>query len=81
MGSLKAKVRLENGFKATALLDISAEINVIIRELMEEANLAMKKRLKLELVPYTSHNRLYRGICENVEVDIRELKTRHPILF
>ncbi len=32
MGSPKAKVRLENGSKVIALLDISAEINIMIEK-------------------------------------------------
>ncbi len=40
----------------TALLDTGVEINVITRKLMEDANLAMRRGLKLELVSYTGHS-------------------------
>lgn len=42
MGSLKTKVRLENGSKVLILLDIGAEINMMIREIIEDAGLAMR---------------------------------------
>lgn len=79
MGSPKAKVRLEDGTKVTALLDTSAEINVMTCEAMEDAGLAMQRGPKLELVSHISHSRLFLGLCENVEVVIGRLKTRHPI--
>lgn len=41
IGSTKAKVRLEDGYKVTALLDTGAEINVMTQEVMEDAGLAM----------------------------------------
>ena len=79
MGSPKAKVRLEDGSKVTALLDTGAEINVMTREVMEDANLAMRRGPKLELVSHTGHSRPFLGLCEDVEVAIGGLKTRHPI--
>ena len=70
---------MEDGFKVIALLDTGTEINIMIRELMEEANLAMRKGPKLELVSYTGHSQLFLGLCENVEVVIGGLKIRHSI--
>ena len=79
MRSPKAKIRLKDGFKVMALLDTGAEINVMTRELMEEANLAMRKGPKLELILHMSHNQPFLRLCEDVEVAIEGLKTRHPI--
>ncbi len=79
MGSPKARVRLEDGSKVTDLLDTGAEINVMTREVMEDAGLAMRRGPKLELVSHTGHNRSFLGLCEDVEVVIGGLKTRHPI--
>ena len=79
MGSPKARVRLEDGSKVTALLDTGAEINVMTREVMEDAGLAMRRGPKLELVSHTGHSRPFLGLCEDVEVAIGGLKTRHPI--
>ena len=80
MGSPKAKVHLEDGSKVTAFFDTGAEINVITRELMEDANLAMRQGPKLELVSHTGHSRSFLGVYEDFEVAIGGLKTRHPIL-
>ncbi len=79
IGSPKARVRLEDGSKFTALLDTGAEINVKARELMEDANLAMIQEPKLELVSHTGHSRPFLRLYEDVEVAIGGYKTRHPI--
>lgn len=79
MGSPKAKVRLEDGSKLTALLDTCAKINVMTKEVMEDAGLAMRRGPKLELVSHTGHSRPFLGLCEDVEVAIGGLKTRHHI--
>ena len=75
MGSFKAKITLENRSKVPNLLDISVEINVMTREVMEDASLAMQHGPKLELVSYTGHSSFF-GLCEDVEVSIEGLKTR-----
>lgn len=79
MGLPKAKARLENGSKVTELLDTGVKIHIIIRKLIEEVNLAMKKGLKLELVSHTAHSWPFLGLCEDIEVAIGGLKTRQPI--
>ncbi len=72
-------MRLEDGSKVTALLDTGAEINVMTCELMQDADLAIRRSPKLELVSYTGHSYLFLGFCEDVEVAIGGLKTRQPI--
>lgn len=47
MDSFKIKVRLKDGFKVTTFLDIRTEINVMIREVMEDIGLVIKKVLSL----------------------------------
>ena len=49
------------------------------RKLIEKVNLIIRKGSKLELVSYTSHNRPFLEICEDIKVVIRRLKTRYPI--
>ncbi len=51
----------------------------MIRKLMGNANLAIRRRPKLELVSHTGHSRLFLGLCEDVEVAIGGLKTRYLI--
>lgn len=56
MRSPKAKVQFEDSSKVTILLDTGVIINVIIRKLIKDADLAMKRGLKLELISYISHS-------------------------
>ena len=63
----------------TALLDTGAEINVITKEVMEDAGFAIRPEPKPELVLHTSHSRPFLGLCEDVEVAICGFKIRHPI--
>ena len=79
IGSLKAKVRLEDGSRVTALLDTGAEIHVMTREVIKDAGLAIQRSLKLELVSHPGYSCLFLGFCKDVEVAIGGLKTRHPI--
>ena len=81
IGSPKANVCLEDSFKVIVLLDTGAKINVMTRKLMEDANLAMRQGLKLELVSHTDHSWPFLSLCEDVEVVIGELKTRYPIFI
>ena len=46
--SPKAKICLKNGFNIIAFLDAGIEINVMIKELIKDVNLAKKRELKLE---------------------------------
>lgn len=75
----KAKVYLKDWSKVTTLFDIGAEINVMTRKLIKDTNLAMRRRLKLELVLHISHNHPFLGFCEDVKVVIKKLKTKHLI--
>lgn len=78
MGSLKTRVRLEDGSKVIVFLDTGAEINVMTREVMENAGLAMREGPRLELVSHTGYSRPSLGLFEDVEIAIGGLKTRHP---
>lgn len=59
MGSLKAKIRLEDGSKITAILGIDVEINIMIQKIIEDAGLATRQGLKLELISHNGHNRFF----------------------
>lgn len=56
MRSSKGKVYLENNFEVTALPNTIAKINVMIRELIENTNLAIRRGLKLELISHTGRS-------------------------
>ena len=46
------------------------EINVMTREVIEDAGLAIQREPKLELVFHTGHSHSFLGFCEDVEVTI-----------
>lgn len=70
---------MEDDSKVTALLDMGIEINVIIKELIEDINLAIRRGLKLELISYMGHNLPFLRLCEDIEIAIREVKIRYLI--
>lgn len=49
------------------------------RELMEDANVAMRRGSKLEQVSHMGNSPPFLGLSEDIEVAIRGLKTKHPI--
>lgn len=79
MSSCKAKIRLEDGLKILALLDIGVEINILRKEVMKSAGLAMRQSLCLELIFHISHGQSFLGLCKDVEMRVGSLKTKHPI--
>lgn len=63
MGSPKNKVRLEDGTKVTALLETAAEINVMTRDVMEDAGFGNEERfLSLSWSSHTGHSRNFLGL-------------------
>ncbi len=48
---------------------------------MKDTGLAMQCSSKLELVSYTSRSCFFLSLCEDVEVAIEGLKTRHSIFI
>lgn len=46
---------------------------------MEDEGLAIRRGPKLKLVSHTDHTRSFLSFCENFEIAIQEIKTRHPI--
>lgn len=79
IGSPKVKVGFEDGSRVMTLLDTRVEMNIMTRELMEDATLAMRQGSKLDLISNTGQSCFFLGLCEDVEVVIGGLKTRYPI--
>ncbi len=46
---------------------------------MENADLAVRRGLKLKLVSHIGHSHFFLDLYEDVEVAMGELKTKHPI--
>ena len=62
-----------------ALLNSSAEINVMIRRLMNATSIAMRSDFRLRLISHTRHNMNFDDVCTNIEVDINDLRIVHHI--
>lgn len=77
MGSQRAKACLKDDFKVIIVLDIGVEINVMIEKAIEDTNLAMRQKLKLDLISYTSQSWSFLRLYKDMEIAIRKLKTRH----
>lgn len=57
------------------------EINIIIRKVIKNISLNMQHGVKLDFISYISHNYLFFCLCKNVEITIKELKTRYLIFI
>lgn len=79
MRSPKAKIYLEDSSKVTALLNTGAKINIMTRELMEDANLAIRQGSKLELISHIGYSCFFLGLSKDVKIAIRRLETKHLI--
>ena len=80
MRSVKAKVRLQDRSKVTTLLDTSIEMNVMIRELNENANLSRRQKLKLELISHITHSCSFIvDLYKDMEVAIEGLTIKNTI--
>ena len=58
---------------------MGVEINLMTRKLIEDANLDIKQTPKLELVSNTNYSGLFFSFCEDMEIVLEELKTKHLI--
>lgn len=76
----KPKVKLKNDFIIRAFFDTRAEINIMIRKVLENAGLVKRQRLKLEFILYTGYSQFFLDFCKDVKILIGCLKTKH-LLF
>ena len=79
MGTPKCKTILNYNLRVMTLLDCGAEVNVMTRQVMDDAGLAMRTGPLLKLIAHNGQAQPFIGLCENVEVDIGGLVTVHPI--
>jgi hypothetical protein len=65
--------------KTMILLDSRTEINVMTRRLMNIIDIVMRSDSRLKLISYIEHDMNFDEICDDVEVNIDELRTLHHI--
>ncbi len=73
MDFTNTNVLLKESFKVMALIETGVEINVMTKEVMEDAGLTIGKKLDLELVFHTSYSQFFLKIGEDVEVAVGDL--------
>jgi hypothetical protein len=60
-------------------MNSKTEINVMIKRLMNKTKIIMRLESRLRLIFHTEHDMNFDEICDDVELNIEELKTRHHI--
>ncbi len=75
----KAKVIIEDVVRIIELMNSKTEINVMIKRLMNKTKIIMRLESRLRLIFHTEHDMNFDEICDDVELNIEELKTRHHI--
>jgi hypothetical protein len=75
----KAKIIIESVVKITELMNSEAKINVMIKRLMNKTKIIMRFESRFRLIFHTDHDMNFDEICDDVELNIERLKTRHHI--
>ncbi len=75
----KAKIIIENIVKIIELMNSKAKINVMIKKLMNKTRIIMRFESRLRLIFHIEHDMNFDEICDDVKLNIEELKTRHHI--
>ncbi len=75
----KAKITIKDVVKIIELINSKAKINVMIKKLMNKTKIIMRFESRLRLIFHIEHDMNFDEICDNVELNIEELKTRHHI--
>ena len=70
---LKLSIKIENEF-FNILYDTDAEINVIIKTVVNAVKLSIWFNSTMNLTVYNDRNYLFVKVCLNVKVDCREVK-------
>ncbi len=75
----KAKIIIEDVVKIIELMNSETKINVMIKRLMNKTKIIMRFESRLRLIFHIEHDMNFDEICDDVELNIEELKTRHHI--
>ena len=75
----KLRCELNRSRETIALLDTGAEINVITRDLADEAGLIVRPDPQIVLVAYTGDRKRFDGICKNVLVSVSGIEVLQHI--
>jgi hypothetical protein len=76
---LKTKIIIENVIKIIELMNSKTKINVIIKKLMNKTKIIMRFKSRFCLIFYIDHDMNFDKVCNDVKLNIEDLKTRHHI--
>ncbi len=75
----KAKIIIESVVKIIELMNSKTKINVMIKILMNKTKIIMRFEFRFRLIFHIEHDMNFDEVCDDVELNIEELKTRHHI--
>jgi hypothetical protein len=70
----KTKIIIENVVRIIELMNSKAEINVMIKRLMNKTKIIMRLKFRLRLISHIDHDMNFDEMCDDVELKIEELK-------
>ncbi len=77
--SFKTKIIIESVVRIIALMNSKTEINVMIKRLMNKTKIIIRLESRLRLIFHIDHDINFDKMCDDVELNIEKLKTRHHI--
>jgi hypothetical protein len=75
----KTKIIIESVVKTTKLMNSETKINMMIKRLMNKTKIIMRFESRFRLIFHIDHDMNFDEICDDVELNIEKLKTRHHI--
>jgi hypothetical protein len=70
MSSPRAVIKIEKKIKVTALLNIGADVNVMIAEIADITNLPILEIIPIKVEIFTGYNAQLIGICREINIQI-----------
>ncbi len=70
---------IEKAMKMSKLMNSSVEINVMTKRLMNKIDIIIRFVFRLRLIFYIEHNMNFNDICDDVELNIKKIKTRYHV--
>ncbi len=75
----KTKIIIEDVVRIIKLMNSETKINVMIKRLMNKTRIIMRLKSRFRLIFHIDHDMNFDEVCDDVELNIERLKTRHHI--
>ncbi len=75
----KTKIIIENVVKIIKLMNSKTQINMMIKRLINKTKIIMRFESRFRLISHIDHDMNFDEMCDDVELNIEELKIRHYI--